>query len=54
MITPEVTRFLFNMVSKVVTQTQLSPKEKIPRLRLVLDSLFKELTKEEPQFFSNL
>ncbi|MEA3255546.1 MAG: AAA domain-containing protein [Candidatus Altiarchaeota archaeon] len=54
MITSEVTRFLFNRVSEVVAQTRLSTKEKILELRLVLDSLFKELTKEEPQFFSSL
>lgn len=54
MITPEVAQFLFSTVSEVVEQTRLSAKEKIPKLRSVLESLFKELTKEEPQLFSNL
>ena len=54
MITREVTQFLFSTVSEVVEQTHLSAKEKIPKLRSVLESLFKELTKEEPQLFSNL
>ena len=53
MITPEVAQFLFSAVSEIVEQTQLSAK-KIPKLRLVLERLFKELTKEEPQLFSNL
>ncbi|MCK4731572.1 MAG: hypothetical protein KAT65_03855 [Methanophagales archaeon] len=54
MITPEVTQFLFSKVSEVVEQAQLSAKEKIPKLRSVLESLFNELTREEPQLFSNL
>lgn len=53
MITPEVAQFLFSAVSEIVEQTQLSAK-KILKLRSVLERLFKELTKEEPQLFSNL
>ncbi len=41
----------FEAISKIVNQHALAPKEKIPKLQAMMDSLFKDLTKDEPAYF---
>ncbi|MCX5817969.1 MAG: AAA domain-containing protein [Proteobacteria bacterium] len=53
-ISQETAEILYGKVTEIDEQKGLAAKEKIPKLRSVLDSLFKELTKDEKQFFSDL
>lgn len=53
-ITQAVGQELFERVVEIVENPKLTPKERIPKFRSVLDGLFKELTKDVNQYFSNL
>jgi DNA replication ATP-dependent helicase Dna2 len=53
-ITPQTGTDLFENVSEIIAQEKLSPKERIPKLRNILEGLFKELTSNENRLFQNL
>lgn len=53
-ITPQTGTDLFERISEIIEQEKLSPKERIPKLRNILEGLFKELTTDENRFFPNL
>lgn len=52
-ITQSIGQSLFERVVEIVENLNLTPLERIPKFRAVLEGLFKELTKDENQFFSN-
>jgi len=53
-ISPELGQSLFERVYEVSALNNLGSKERLPKYRVILEDLFKELTKDENQFFSNL
>ncbi len=50
----EVGSLLFERVTEILNREGLSPQERIPRYRTVLEELFKALTEDVPRHFSNL
>jgi DNA replication ATP-dependent helicase Dna2 len=53
-ITTQAGTELFERITEITGLEKLSSKERIPKLRIVLEDLFKELTSDENRFFSTL
>jgi hypothetical protein len=53
-ISNELGKLLFERVLEISQLKNLSNKERLPKYRQVLEDLFKELTKDENQFFTDL
>ena len=54
LINPELGKSLFERVFEISELKNLGSRERFPKYRQVLEDLFKELTKDENQFFSDL
>lgn len=53
-IDKQIGRLLFDRVQEVITNVNLTPKERIPKLRSILDDLFKTLTADAKELLSTL
>jgi len=50
----QIGRLLFERLFEIMSDEKLTPKEKIPKYRTLLDDLFKALTSDSNQIFSDL
>ncbi|MGB9696616.1 MAG: AAA domain-containing protein [Ignavibacteria bacterium] len=50
----ERSEFFFGKLEEILSETNLTPKERIPKFRSVMELLFKELTSDEDIVFTNL